>query len=81
MGIHNYKYLQVDPSGEIILLSQSVPWAEHVFELEKEMDVQPPLKYLIFKDNNYRVRCVPVKPASFVARYLSRRQSSDLSNY
>nr|XP_034185396.1 UPF0160 protein MYG1, mitochondrial isoform X1 [Osmia lignaria] len=62
------KRFEVDPSGEIIVLSQCVPWAEHIFEIEKEMNVQPPLKYLIFKDNNYRIRCVPVKPGSFVTR-------------
>ncbi|XP_003702745.2 MYG1 exonuclease [Megachile rotundata] len=62
------KRFEVDPSGEIIELSQPVPWSEHLFELEKEMNVEPLLKYMIFKESNYRIRCVPVKPKSFVAR-------------
>ncbi|XP_020285841.1 UPF0160 protein MYG1, mitochondrial [Pseudomyrmex gracilis] len=59
----------VDPSGEIIELSQMAPWKEHLSQLEREMKVSPPIKYTIFEsDNAYRVQCVPVTPGSFVCR-------------
>lgn len=62
------KRFEVDPSGEIIELSQPAPWSEHLFELEKEMNIESLLKYILFKDDNYRIRCVPVAPNSFVPR-------------
>lgn len=64
------EYLQVDPSGEIVVLSQGVPWSQHLFELEKEQNIQPPLKYIIFGDGNFRIRSVPVDNGSFLCRYL-----------
>ncbi|KYN19208.1 PREDICTED: UPF0160 protein MYG1, mitochondrial isoform X1 [Trachymyrmex cornetzi] len=60
---------EVDPSGEIIVLSQAVPWKEHLFQLEKDMNVSPSIKYAIFEaDNAYRVQCMPVALGSFVCR-------------
>lgn len=60
---------KVDPSGEIIELSQAVPWKEHFFQLETEMDISPSIKYAIFQDKDtYRVQCVPVALGSFVCR-------------
>lgn len=60
---------KVDSSGEIIILSQAVPWKEHLFQLEKEMNVLPSIKYAIFEDkDNYRVQCMPVGLGSFVCR-------------
>ena len=64
------EYLQVDPSGEIVVLSQSVPWSQHLFELEKEQNIQPSLKYIIFGDGSFRIRSIPVDNGSFVCRYL-----------
>ncbi|XP_053981498.1 MYG1 exonuclease-like isoform X1 [Hylaeus volcanicus] len=62
------KRFEVDPSGEIIELTQRVPWSEHLFAIEKEMNLEPKLKYLIFKDDTYRIRGVPVAHGSFVCR-------------
>ncbi|XP_070511749.1 MYG1 exonuclease isoform X2 [Cardiocondyla obscurior] len=60
---------EVDPSGEIIVLSQAIPWKEHLFQLEKDMNVSPSIKYAIFEsDNAYRVQCMPVAAGSFVCR-------------
>lgn len=59
---------EVDPSGEIIMLSQVVPWKEHLFQLEKEMNVSPSIKYTIFEDDSYRIQCMPVAQGSFVCR-------------
>lgn len=65
----NVKYFhKVDPSGEIIMLSQVVPWKEHLFQLEKEMNVSPSIKYTIFEDDSYRIQCMPVAQGSFVCR-------------
>ena len=63
------KRFEADPSGEIIELSRHIPWSEHLFEIEKEQNVQPPLKFVVFGNNNdYRVQCIPVAPHSFVCR-------------
>ncbi|KZC08779.1 UPF0160 protein MYG1, mitochondrial [Dufourea novaeangliae] len=62
------KRFEVDPSGEIIELPCAVEWSEHLFAIEKELNLQPTLKYIIFKDSSHRVRCVPVVPSSFVCR-------------
>lgn len=59
---------EIDPSGEIIELSRGAPWIEHLFAIEKEQNIEKVLKYVIWKDDNYRVRCVPVEPSSFVCR-------------
>ena len=64
MSIH----LQVDPSGEIIELVKALPWKESFFQIESEGAIEPPVKYVIFKDNNYRVQAVPVAPGSFICR-------------
>ncbi|XP_072758047.1 MYG1 exonuclease isoform X3 [Anoplolepis gracilipes] len=60
---------KVDPSGEIIVLSQTVPWKEHLFQLEKEMNVSPSIKYAVFEsDDTFRVQCMPVAQGSFICR-------------
>ncbi|XP_076288915.1 MYG1 exonuclease [Lasioglossum baleicum] len=60
---------EVDPSGEIVELSQGITWQEHLFRIEKELDIEPALKYIIFPDKNeYRIRAVPVAHSSFVCR-------------
>lgn len=50
------------------MLSQAVPWKEHLFQLEKEMNVSPLIKYAIFESDTYRVQCMPVALGSFVCR-------------
>ncbi|CAL7942026.1 unnamed protein product [Xylocopa violacea] len=62
------KRFEVDPSGEIIELSDGVPWVEHLFAIEKEQNIQPPLKLVIYKDVSYRIRSIPVEPGSFECR-------------
>ncbi|XP_066603036.1 MYG1 protein C27H6.8 [Prorops nasuta] len=62
------KRFEVDPSGEIILLEPFCPWTEHLFDLEKELNIETPLKYVIFENTNFNVQCVPVAPGSFICR-------------
>lgn len=51
------------------MLSQTVPWKEHLFQLEKEMNIAPSIKYAVFEaDDSYRVQCMPVALGSFVCR-------------
>ncbi|XP_066285897.1 MYG1 exonuclease-like [Branchiostoma lanceolatum] len=60
----------VDPSGEVILMEQVCPWKEHLFDLEKDMKVDPSIKYVLYPDQggNWRVQCVPVATQSFESR-------------
>ncbi|KAH0550432.1 MYG1 protein C27H6.8 [Cotesia glomerata] len=62
------KRFEVDPSGEIFELQKSVLWKDHFFELEKSMNISPPIKYVIFKDNSWRIQCIPVSLGSFITR-------------
>ncbi|CAH1268595.1 C12orf10 [Branchiostoma lanceolatum] len=60
----------VDSSGEVILMEQVCPWKEHLFDLEKDMKVDPSIKYVLYADQggNWRVQCVPVATQSFESR-------------
>ncbi|KAL0978881.1 hypothetical protein UPYG_G00177070 [Umbra pygmaea] len=53
---------QADPSGEVMVLSQGgCPWKEHLFSLEKELNVETSIKFVLYPDQNgqWRVQCVP----------------------
>ena len=48
---------KVDPSGEIIELEGGVcPWKEHLFELEKDLEIEVPIKFVIYTDQNNKWR-------------------------
>lgn len=38
----------IDPSGEIILLETGCPWKEHLYDLEKDMALKTPIKYVLY---------------------------------
>ncbi|XP_062842271.1 UPF0160 protein MYG1, mitochondrial [Trichomycterus rosablanca] len=62
---------QVDPSGEVIVLSQGgCPWKEHLFSLEKELKLEIPIKFVLYPDQNgqWRVQCVPAGVNTFQNR-------------
>ncbi|XP_052801144.1 MYG1 exonuclease-like isoform X2 [Mya arenaria] len=62
---------KVDESGEIVCLSAGgCPWKEHLFQLEKSLDVSPTIKYMLYTDTagKWRIQCVPVRPDSFSNR-------------
>lgn len=63
---------QVHESGKILEFTERFPWKEHLFDLEKEMKLEQIAKFVIFYDmpNSWRVQAVPVKPSSFVLRYV-----------
>ena len=41
--------MEVDDSGEIMKLAHYCPWKEHLYELEQELNVQPPLKFCLYE--------------------------------
>lgn len=66
----------VDPSGQILLLSQRCPWQSHLFELEaeraaaQEACVAGIAKYVVYEDDDvgWRVQAVPEHEGSFSSR-------------
>eukprot|EP00268_Persea_americana_P047384 TRINITY_DN4935_c0_g1_i2.p1 TRINITY_DN4935_c0_g1~~TRINITY_DN4935_c0_g1_i2.p1 ORF type:complete len:375 (+),score=71.27 TRINITY_DN4935_c0_g1_i2:229-1353(+) len=61
----------VGPSGEIMTLHKFCPWKLHLFELEEEMKIDPPIKYVLYQDDrskHWRVQAVAVSPDSFESR-------------
>ncbi|PIN01906.1 putative metal-binding protein [Handroanthus impetiginosus] len=63
--------LEVDPSGEIMVLNRFCPWKLHLFELEEEMKIGPPIKYVLYQDDrskSWRVQAVAIAPDRFESR-------------
>ncbi|XP_053564285.1 MYG1 exonuclease [Bombina bombina] len=63
--------LQVDVSGEVIVLAQGgCPWKEHLFQLERELNLEKHFKYVLYPDQSaqWRVQCVPTGPSTFQNR-------------
>lgn len=60
----------IHPSGEIIEINQMCPWKQHLFDLEKEHNIEGKIKYCIGQagKSDVRVICVPVTANSFVCR-------------
>ncbi|WJX43152.1 hypothetical protein P8452_30295 [Trifolium repens] len=61
----------VDPSGEILVLKKFCPWKLHLFELEGELKIDPPIKYVLYQDERskqWRVQAVSVSPDRFESR-------------
>lgn len=64
---------QVHESGTVLLFNERFPWKEHLFDLEKEMELGQVIKFVLFSDNangSWRVQSVPVSPTSFILRYV-----------
>ena len=65
-------FFQIDSSGEIICFAEGgAPWKDHLFAIEEELNISPPIKYVLYTDNNgaWRVQCVPLKLGSFDNRW------------
>lgn len=62
--------LSVDPSGKIVILRQFCPWKEHLFDVEKELDLQGQIQFVLFEDSagSWRVSTVPVVANSYKFR-------------
>lgn len=62
---------EVDPSGEILFLKRYCPWKEHIFELERDLHVDPLIKYVLYQDDRsltWRVQAVAIAPSQFDSR-------------
>ncbi|CAG7833153.1 unnamed protein product [Allacma fusca] len=62
---------EVDSSGEIMeLVSGGCPWKEHLVKLENDLEIETPIKFVIFPDNAgaWRVQAVPKSPDSFLLK-------------
>uniref|UniRef100_UPI00358E71CE MYG1 exonuclease isoform X2 n=1 Tax=Myxine glutinosa TaxID=7769 RepID=UPI00358E71CE len=63
--------MEVHNSGEIVCLtSGGCPWKEHLFDLEVELGLSTPIKFVLYLDQNggWRVQCVPILMHSFQNR-------------
>ncbi|CAL5442789.1 unnamed protein product [Camellia sinensis] len=61
----------IDRSGEIMVLSRFCPWKLHLHELEEEMEIDPPIKYVLYQDDrskHWRVQAVAISPDKFESR-------------
>ncbi|KAK1307209.1 hypothetical protein QJS10_CPA10g00622 [Acorus calamus] len=62
---------KIDHSGEIMVLDRFCPWKLHLFELEEEMKIDPPIKYVLYQDDrskHWRVQAVAISPDKFESR-------------
>ncbi|KZT02746.1 GAMM1 protein [Laetiporus sulphureus 93-53] len=64
---------EADSSGKITVFEQFVPWKEHLFDLEAEMQISSESQpiYVLYPDEtskNWRVQAVPTAPDSFESR-------------
>lgn len=58
----------VDACGEIIAFPRGgCPWKEHLFDLEKSLELDLQIKYVLYPDNSgaWRIQCVPLNRHSF----------------
>lgn len=64
------KRFEIDPSGEIVVLSQLCPWTDHLFHLEKELNLKNPIQFVIYEGGSkmWRVQGVPIRVKSFDLR-------------
>jgi len=65
------KRYEIHPSGQIVCLHQYCPWRDYLFEVERELKVDPLIKYVLFGDTagtSWRVQCVPESSSSFKNR-------------
>jgi uncharacterized UPF0160 family protein len=62
---------EIDPSGQIMKLSEFVPWKSHIYDLEIEMKIECEVKYVVYnddRDGSWRIQAVSVGPGSFNSR-------------
>lgn len=68
---------EVDTSGRIIKLQHSLPWKEHLFDVEEELGISSDdssILYVLYPENHkdadsrWRIQCVPVSLGSFQNR-------------
>lgn len=60
----------VHPSGKIVVFDQFCPWKEHLYEIERELEIEGEIEFVLFTDSSgsWRVSTVPVSSGSFEFR-------------
>jgi uncharacterized UPF0160 family protein len=61
----------VDPSGEILVFpSGGLPWKSHLYDLEREHNIDPLIKFVLYTDQSgmWRVQAVTVQGQNFTNR-------------
>ncbi|PNS14897.1 hypothetical protein CAC42_2126 [Sphaceloma murrayae] len=66
------KRTQYDQSGKILVIPESMPWADHLYALEKEQDVEGQVLYVLFPEGEWagkwRIRAVGIENGGFENR-------------
>ena len=65
------KRFDIHSSGSIVLLESYAPWKSHLFQLEKDLKIEPnQIKYILYSDNSntWRIQCIPLSEHSFTNR-------------
>lgn len=63
------KRFTVHSSGRIVVLNNLLPWIQHLFEIEEELNCTGQTYYVIFPDaKGWRVRAVPLSYGNFQLR-------------
>lgn len=53
--------VDIDPRGEIMLLTTACPWKDHLIDLESEHGIAGKFKYVLYPDGKvWRIQCVPI---------------------
>lgn len=61
----------IHASGSILVIEPFAPWKSHLFDLEKELNLNnQELKYVMYqdKDKSWRIQCIPLEENSFKNR-------------
>jgi len=60
---------ELDPSGKIMKFEQSLPWKEHLYNLEEEQGIVGEVLYVLYSDGKgWRIQAVPESTDSFASR-------------
>lgn len=60
---------QLDPSGKVMKFEQSLPWKEHLYNLEEEQGIVGEVLYVLYSDGKgWRIQAVPESTDSFASR-------------
>jgi len=65
------KILYLTHHIKILIFLHSI--SDHLFQIEKELELEPNVKFALYRDDNtnWRVQAVPLSPSSFTSRYTS----------
>jgi uncharacterized UPF0160 family protein len=64
------KRFEVHPSGELVRFPEPVGWKSHIYQLESDLEIATPIKYVLYESGpgDFRVQCVSASSTSFENR-------------